>query len=264
MKKWKLIKKYPGSKELGTIVSNHKDPYYLYDNPGSYSSFYIHISEVENYKEFWEEIVEKNYQILSYISKDGKDIFQHPLPDWTNKDYWYIKSVKRASDGEIFSIGDFIKLYKGVTIIESLDIVNNTIVIKGKLDQSLVYEYKEYAQLKSNLNWLKSCLSITLKNAVKARQVLFTTEDGVNILEGDNFYLVTKELDLKYWEASKMESYSANISYLKSKKVFSTKEAAEEYILLNKPCLSYKEVMQFSTTFESIPLKDLVKSKLNL
>lgn len=51
-------------------------------------------------------------------------------------------------------------------------------------------------------------------------------------------------------------------------KTFSTNEAAEEYILMNKPCLSYKDVEEITTDSSKMRidllrrLKKLVKSKM--
>jgi hypothetical protein len=91
MKKYKLIKQYPGSVELGTIVEkcsftgsgvigNNK----LYTNKKGFG-----VESPENYPEFWEEVVEKDYEILisRVVTKE-------------------ILSVKRLSDGEVFTIGD--------------------------------------------------------------------------------------------------------------------------------------------------------------
>ena len=68
-KKYKLIKEYPGSPELGIIA---EERYVMKDQP-----------------EYWEEVVEKDYEIL--ISR--------VVPQ-------EILSVKRLSDGEVFTIGD--------------------------------------------------------------------------------------------------------------------------------------------------------------
>lgn len=84
MKKYKLIKEYPGSDHEGIIVSL-KTPNGLYEGyQYNYST-----KHVENNPEYWEEVVEKDYEVL--IAKT--------VP-------YTILSVKRLSDGEVFTVGD--------------------------------------------------------------------------------------------------------------------------------------------------------------
>ena len=103
-------------------------------------------------------------------------------------------------------------------------------------------------------------------------QPLFTSEDGVDIFKRDNIYWV----NINTFDKVNCNKYNddlgeISIKSLLSKKYeckavgFSTKEKAEEYILLNKPCLSYNDVLNAvkirnKNTFET--LKDLVKSKI--
>ena len=57
-KRYKLIKKFPGSAPVGTIID-------LDDVAFGITCNYT------NYPEFWEEIVEKDYEILEYKSIQG-------------------------------------------------------------------------------------------------------------------------------------------------------------------------------------------------
>lgn len=59
MKKYKLIKEYPGSPGLGYITSSENL-----------------IRLYREYPEFWEEIVEKDYEILSWRQKQYKCIVE--------------------------------------------------------------------------------------------------------------------------------------------------------------------------------------------
>ena len=62
--KYKLIKKYPGSPELGTVVT-------FYTNWGMYGILQncLYKKEIiENQPEFWAEI-KKDYEILSFSQK---------------------------------------------------------------------------------------------------------------------------------------------------------------------------------------------------
>jgi hypothetical protein len=102
-------------------------------------------------------------------------------------------------------------------------------------------------------------------------QKIFTTEDGVDIFEGDNYYSVFKA-DLLYNGMFKAEpTVGGRFSNPDTCKVFSTKQAAEEYILMNKPCLSIEDIKSVSAITDNPfklmgvledKLKSLVKSKL--
>lgn len=90
----------------------------------------------------------------------------------------------------------------------------------------------------------------------KQDQLLFTTEDGVDIFKGDKYYYVTLLFNI--------EENHAFAGYYPANK-FSTKKKAEEYVLMNKPCLSINDVnvlknIVFANWDKT--LKDLVKSKI--
>ena len=207
MKKYKLIKEYPGSTELGTIKTTQN------------------VSIEGEYPEFWEEVIEKDYEILSMC------------------DYKFnIYSVKRLSDGEVFTIGDRIKN-------TNYPHISDKIYEISLVDNKIRVYYQGYD---------------FLKNISHCKKVLFTTKDGVDIFEGDSYYNV---YDFKI-----CNKLTAKNPLSKHKKlVFSTKEAAEEYILMNKPCLSLKDVNDILIEFwkkgkintgQYVDLKELIKSKL--
>jgi len=101
---------------------------------------------------------------------------------------------------------------------------------------------------------------IELKNAIK-KEKLFCTEDGVDIFEGDVYWKNNGWLNVKIFIAhNKMKVSDFNID-----KKFSTKEAAEEYVLMNKPCLSINNVLNLLEFDYSKKLKhNLRKIKFNL
>lgn len=257
MKKYKLIKKYPGSPKLGTILKEEG----FDENLGTYHN-------PKDYPEFWEEVVEKDYEILSFTDKkDSKLLFQvckignkeqqeFSIKNIINNDLWNIHSVKRLSDGEIFTVGDKINTKYSINRFEI-----------GVTEDIFTY-----------IN--EGCKGwFDFKSIIKVKQPLFTTEDGVDIYEGDKFYeLITSNFHNKpcIWNILEYDSRS-NIIYdqegnRKNGRIwFSTKEAGEEYILMNKPCLSIQDVLNMyvfnidikyaiSNTKEN--LKEIVKERL--
>lgn len=256
MKKYKLIKEYPGSPKLGTIVS-------FYDSQQSYAYLdrtvttrFISSSLIEKNPEFWEEIIEKDYEILDFKSnvsfKDGHIVhykqnnFEKRLEAYLKDPEWQIRSIRRLYDGEVFTVGDT------VVFLADKPHMNCTSTIGSfRLENDEIKVLNE------------GCLISSLRNIQHVRKPLFTTEDGVDIYENDKHYRVGENLTLFIGHGKRF--ITADLE--NDNKRFSTKEAAEEYILLNKPCLSIKDVQSlFSTAKEGFirfeKLKNLVKSKL--
>ena len=195
MKKYRLIREYPGSPDLGWISNNNW----------------------KGYPEFWELVVEKDYEILSYITIESGIIKYKDLDinDDLNCDkYLKIYSVKR-NDGEIFTVND--------------DVVSKTCAIPNKiLSIELINNKIRLYPRNSYYN---------LKDVCKAKQKLFTTEDGVDIFKGDKVYFVnTTNERFNIDICLETDLYRAHLLY------FSTKEKAEEYILYNKPLLTLKDI----------------------
>jgi hypothetical protein len=244
-KQYKLIKKYPNSPQLGTVV-NYSEKHQIYNNNGG--DFYTELPkhQVENLPEFWEEVIEKGFEVLSicydeviYANKiQGKDYWDG-FGFWDykeNSEVIKIHSVKRLSDDVIFSIGDT---------------TNGGII-------------KEFSIHGSKLQ-LKVDGLIFLDDFLVKKTKIFTSEDGVDIYEGD---VVTW---LHGDNMSIANIGKAHSSMYKHLKYFSTKEKAEEYINFRKPCLSINDIKSISVVTDNPfglievledTLKELVKSKL--
>ena len=107
MKNYRLIKTYPGSPKLNTTVYLETENNYMTNMENDFKLFPKKI--VENYPEFWQPVVEKNYEILSLarfcsikptitdVSNYGDEYIEALL----KCDKARIHSVKRLSDGEI-------------------------------------------------------------------------------------------------------------------------------------------------------------------
>lgn len=253
MKKYRLIKKYPGSPKLGTeVIKNNEFGNYSYIEPNikEYSK-----NIIENNPEFWEEVVKKDYEILQVsIIRSIK----HEIIDVSNYGEGYkgyilalskcdgnsIHSVKRLSDGEIFTVGDKCKRHN-----------DHILIITG-------FILKSFNVLKINDYW-------NINDLKHIKKPLFTTKDGVDIFEGDNIHWVCNEFTYFYTKNVNKEHYNL-ISGGKSGlfKICSTKKEAEEYILMNKPYLSLKEIYDLtdenSGLYNKSDLKKLVQQKLNL
>jgi hypothetical protein len=205
-----------------------------------------------------EKEIEKDYEILSFIQSNGdiynksihKDNFYAVFGNRYTEEYLLshknimIHSVLRKSDNEIFTVNDKItgtvsvdetsKYGPGYTYIKSF-IPNKFGTFDIKISTGIV---KDYNKIDSIWRFL------TIK---KYKEISITTEDGVNLFEGDKGFIVENEPFL----INKI--LCINISN-KSFKLFprrlwfSTKEKAEEYIFYNSPVLSLKEVGEIYLT----------------
>lgn len=182
----------------------------------------------------WEEIKEKEWEILAFRSKITSNLFKLDNNGfYVRQGNWEIGdclkltanlrdvqkeiySVKRLSDGEIFTISD--KTPNG-----------SIVAMRICGDKLIVYTGSAAPEL---------------KNVRKLKQPLFKTEDGVDIYEGDEFCFVkfteSKSNDF-IWKVSKWTP--AFIYEPHKEKYFSTEKAAQEYIYRSKPCLSFLDVV---------------------
>lgn len=260
-KKYKLIKEYPGSLKLGTIIQKQTEFSSNYMYKIGCNLFQSGVNSPKDYPEFWEEVVEKDFEILQMKNSNGNfySLFENEELSRYERENHTIHSVKRLSDGEIFTVGDKVKrpFFKNPFKINHIHIAGDMVWLHSRpfVEGTCSHILDE---------------NTPLYEASKYKKPLFTTEDGVDIYDRETkvFELFTKT----YYLNSKIPFYITNIGMNKNLDMltllFSTKEAAEEYILMNKPCLSINDfslsyggkALQGYEHFEQ--LKKLVKSKL--
>lgn len=206
-KKYKLIKLYPGSPELGTI-RNWNSNSWSDNNDFTENKMF----QPSHYPEFWELVVEKDYEILDTNIDDNLKQTIH--------------SIKRKSDSEIFTIGDKIQYYNITGEKSHTHVISDITIYENKILLN-----HNHGTWKSHGDFNK---------VQKAKQPLFTTEDGVDMYVGDEYWFLINMkhlVNLTVLPAHKPSEFKDNM------KRFSTKEKAEEYILLNKPCLSLQDII---------------------
>ena len=185
--KYKLIQTYPGSPELDAEVEVHGYKHYIHEG-----RFFTE-GEIESNPDYWEEVIPKDYEILSFITiredTSGEPSFlnSNGRHEWNTGTYngfttqemlaskrYGIHSVKRLSDGEVFTIGDTIKSHNfdTIKIIES-------IVIDSDYVNGIRFNYKSGR--------------MSFATAQHAKQPLFITEDGVDIFEGDRYWYINTQ-----------------------------------------------------------------------
>ena len=256
MRKFKLIKEYGGSPQLGTEVNKCNDfPNYNF-NGGNYTTV-ITAYFVENSPEFWEEVKEKFPKIISFRKISDKTLYtlgrydlywgKEVIGGYTldvmitqgkNTNYTEIYQVA-VSEAEVFTLGDKVKYY-------------------GEICNITEIYFNEHNQLSFRTN-VKSLtvpktgvfdLDVRYNKIKKAPEVLSITEYKVEIFEGDEywFYWVDSPAQRQVvnvpYVVDKAERLEDDCKYSSSAKFFSTKEAAEHFISENKPIYSKKQIKE--------------------
>lgn len=275
MRQFKLIKTYPGYPTLGVTAHQCTEVirYEIKNLVGTTISF-EYTGHIENCPDYWQEFVEKDFEILSFIHdgthgvqkgtivkmKDGKLDSEHQNLDESHylaAKVWSIHSVKRLSDGQIFTIYDKVKILNSLIIykITSMKLTESNRIYVVGIEDNTPNRFSSFGQ--------------DLANLIKVKQLFFKTEDNVDIFEGMNYFTVYIMNDKRYntW-VTQAKPFVANgkpENYVHDDvKYFSTQTAAEEYILLNKPCLSVTEVMNAGYGIcNPHALLSIVNSKIN-
>lgn len=199
--KYKVIEKphktFPVNK--GSIINSHNDVYEWIGSDGK-----LRQQRLSNNFCF-KEVVEKDYEILE-IEYHGLRHNKHSLYfcSYVDHEDAIITKIKRLSDDEVFTIGDKIT---GKTYNKPREIIGFK-----------KYALGLYIDLKSGL--------VKLENA-KFHKKLFTTEDGVDIYEGDDCYFIEKDKSNDFITPTRGRDGKHDFSRFL---YFSTKEKAEEYI----------------------------------
>ena len=225
MLKYKCVKRYPNGPDIGTIVTKDALGQYVQEHP-----LWIHSwEEIENFTEFWEEVKEKEFEILEYEGKccmcDGT------CP--TRRDDCKIYKVKRLSDLETFSLGDkvywdWIQCSRKYFTIKSFKIGSEGELRFDTIESSPTDFNAEYCKIKHY------------------KEPLFLDELGNEIVEGSTIW-VTESLNTPWCSRA---IFPKNSSYWniftdrrENTKIFVNKADCENYINENKPMFSKKQIL---------------------
>lgn len=200
---------------------------------------------LNNFKDLYREKRSPEYEILSFIGTgqaNKGDIFSinedgtYSVPVWRRSgldglrlEHFFegenvtaIHSVRRLSDGEVFTLGDELVLENG----EKHKIVGfdaNEQWVGGI--RMLIEETYGFSR------------GVTLYYATKlpAKKPLFTTEDGVDIYEGDECYICKKSATPNKWNIHKWFKACKEGIDTEGEKYFNSLKAAEEWMAAQKP-----------------------------
>ena len=215
MRKFRLIKEYPGCfLKINSIIEFENNCQQIINSNGNFI-----INDLLKHSEFWEEIVEKDYEILSGRTH---------IPSGSTEIY----SIRRKSDGVEFKIGD--KVYWNWAFAKNKYFtIKSFNIIEDKLRFNTVEE--------SGQNFIFELISKEY-NLQHYKEPILTTEDGYEMFEGDKVYFVEIG-EYLHKGCETVNSYKYNYILDKDFKFFKTKENAEKYIYENKPEFSRKQIL---------------------
>ncbi len=184
---------------------------------------------------------------------------EYYLPEGDVAENCKIYSVTRKSDNEVFTVGDSIESREGEYCV--WDNIYNIISISVK-SGTLAFEIMNIEETNPTGSIWREINNIR-KKAPKEEQspVLFVTHDGVNVYGGEHLYSV----DNKTWGILSDDCNNEREATLWNKgddKIFSSKEAAEQYIITNKPLLSISDCCIGLPSGQFDRLTEIAKEKL--
>lgn len=246
-KKYRLKKWYPSlSKAMPVGFIMHKNEKLCNYSNLQHSFIAMSLDEVENNPEFWELVEEKEYEILEILNTDyspiyvGKTIQGWYLHDgfvnefrseaWAISRGYKIKSIKRLYDNVIFSIGDKIK-------------VKNSRVDRPEAITEIIFNKEGTPCLFTNSF---SNNGVNIFKAVKVEKII-TTIDGADLYQGDAFWHVDTYFCVGEGILNTTPKAFKPIEHYKH---FSTEKAAKEYVEMNKPRFSKKDLLDASINMQ--------------
>lgn len=238
---WEEVIEYPvGTKmynsQTDCVYTRKEDGWYKPSDKTAYTDATIcrskHITPVV------EDFLKKDYEILSFkndygqiftLKKDSYKLsFESEKADYswrtlehmlTIATHCVIYSIKRISDGKIFTSGDFVEHTKYPSLTCNID--------------SFYINKNGACLIHSNDGGFSEDISLVKK----VKEPLFTTEDGMEIYRGDRYWIV----DSSTFRIFSCKSFGVVLKH-SSDLYFSSEEIAKDYILKNKPLLSLKDV----------------------
>jgi len=222
LKKFRLVREYPGSPKLKTIVTKYQFTDFYTNN----DNFETPENIVENNPEFWEKIIEKPFKILQCIAKKTRIL--------KKETDMHIYQVERLSDNVIFTIGDVVLVNnKRAKITEIVNIEND---IHLHMDDVRFINFNDATKL----------------------QKAFTTEDGVDMYVGDVYFLIDNTLSRNYQKATAF----SHIGYTENRIRFAKEQNAITYLTLNKEHLSINDFISIIPKKYHKKLIDISRAKL--
>ena len=244
MRKFKLVREYPGVLiNEGEFITD-KAGVYFPENGGNG----INPKHVENYPEYWEEVKEEFPKIISFRNTANDVIFhicENGFYTCCSLDYkigtFNKEHFLKESHFEIYQVA--VSEIEVFTLGDKVEIIMN----RPKYSKSTISRFELEANGCISVRVSEYC-SVSLHDIKKAPEVLFVTEDGIEIYEGDDYYFIVEEDKAIIPTAWTLQRHKADANCEKfcplGKVQFSSYKAAEKYIDENEPIYSKKQVRE--------------------
>ena len=179
--------------------------------------------KIEPSSDIWEE---EKYELLSWIDKKG-NVYENrePVASILGNNSFYITSIKRLSDGEIFSVGDKVKKSG----------CENT----GTISQIRMIDDRLYFSSKT-FGWTK------LESMIKP---VLITVDGVDLYKGDYYWFFWTKNPARGQEINKIYKYKvvpldSETNWSENAMFFSSEIAAKNYLRDNEKKYSLNDIKE--------------------
>lgn len=279
-KEYELVKDFPG-RNIGDIIYWAEEPVerWFWKTGGCIPPDLTRdLQGLPKLEEWFEEVVEKEYEILSFrTSQDSGNSWQisrrisngrflwdkysekdlplkgvdknsdgmgateeYMLNEWVNDpDYQRceINSIRRKSDGEIFTIGD--RVDENVT------------------GTTYGWNISEFS-LKDNRCF--TC-GVNITCIKKIKETLFVTFDGIEITDSEQVVYIVSNNEMFNLYCKKAIN-AKNQQRILGFNIFSTLKSAKNYIKCHKPVLSYNDVQKLYDKLSHVHVRDHYKKEL--
>jgi len=250
MKKYKLIKEYPGSLPLQSVVEmpTKNGRVFTDDTSKMYDAFPEYWEEVietplymkvDNSEDLWKNTVAMNKGNLifpiTFVTYSGKTVLEESI----GQPRFFTPATKEEYDAQFIEklcvpIGTKFNL-KGDKTVYTIEEhpKSGSVLITWRPDGKSQYFIKQVNKFFADDTWV----------IYVEKPVLFVTEDGKEIRKGDKYYYILKSKPTYINDATaKGEDSSCygSSTYLH----FSTQELAQEYIDMNKPIYTKKQALE--------------------
>lgn len=198
--------------------------------------------------------VSTGWEIVSFMAHYGEIVsdFSEPgrgIDRYLNDYHYSINSVRRLSDMVVFSIGNEVRYQHDSS-------THQFTICKFKIEHGIMWA--------TDLDGWANIEAIQKAPVNPPKPILFRTLDGKDIREGDEYWCLQSEWFISHCTT---KDYDPSLA----KKRFSTKEKANEFIIMNRPVLSVNDTWDYFKKFihpgdkEKVleRLKELANKKIN-
>lgn len=173
------------------------------------------IQKQDNARMFYDDYEILSLEGVSFGSFITLDTFKTEFKNYVDSQKYPIRSVKRLSDGEVFTLGDIDEKY-------------------GKIERFEILDFKPSIYAGCVGTAITSCVEINLLKKLKSKQPTFTTDDGKPYYgDGTIWFVNLIDWTIGFYNPSPNGDITAY--YHGRYKYFSTEIAAMKYVFQNKP-----------------------------